>query len=146
MTPLPDVLSQPGIIKAEELPRESCASAFEGTALLTSGLLEEDGRHAGIQAPKSLCLSVHHTQSQVAASPEVTYDIDSICGVVSSLAVARLGIQWLPKSFPILNIARISISSYVLLIQPKMVVWPRGTPPCTRYHIIALGNLKDRGL
>lgn len=88
------------------MPRESCASAFEGTALLASNLLEEDGSHTGSQAPKNLCLSVHHNQSQITSSPEVTYDINSICGVVNSLAVARLGIQWLPKSFPILNIAK----------------------------------------
>jgi len=106
MPPLPDVLSLPGIMKAEELRRESCASAFEGTAPFISGLLEEDGSHAGSQAPKNLCLSVYHGQSQIASSPEVTYDIDSICGVANSLAVARLGIQWLPKSFPILNIAK----------------------------------------
>jgi hypothetical protein len=37
MPPLPDVLSQPGIMKGEELRRESCVSAFEGTAPLTSG-------------------------------------------------------------------------------------------------------------
>jgi hypothetical protein len=104
--PLPDVLSQLGIMKGEELRRESCVSAFEGTAPLTSGLLEEDGSHAGSQAPKNLCLSVRHSQSRTAPSPEVTYDIDSICGVVNSLAVARLVIQWLPKSFPILNIAK----------------------------------------
>lgn len=103
MPPLPDVLSQPGIMKAQELPTESCASAFEGAALLTSGLLEED---VGSQALKNLCLSVHHTQSRIAPSSEVTYDIDSICGVANSLAVARLGIQWLPKSFPVLNIVK----------------------------------------
>jgi hypothetical protein len=77
MPPLPEVLGQPGIMKAEELPRESCASAFEGAAPLTSGRLEEDG---GSQAPKNLCLSVHYIQSRIAPSPEVTYDIDSICG------------------------------------------------------------------
>jgi hypothetical protein len=37
MPPLPDVLSQPGIMKGEELRRESCVSAFEGTAPLTLG-------------------------------------------------------------------------------------------------------------
>ena len=37
MPPLPDVLSQPGIMKGEELRRASCVSAFEGTAALTSG-------------------------------------------------------------------------------------------------------------
>lgn len=106
MPPLPDVLSQPGIMKAEELSRESCVSAFEGTAPLTSSLLGENGSHAGSQAPKSLCLSMHHSQSRIAPSPEVTYDIDSICGVANSLAVARLGIQWLPKSFLVLNIVK----------------------------------------
>ncbi|KAF4620107.1 hypothetical protein G7Y89_g14718 [Cudoniella acicularis] len=72
----------------------------------TSGLLEEDGSRTGSQAPKNLCLSVHQIQSRITPSPGVTYDIDSICGVANSLAVARLGIQWLPKSFPILNIAK----------------------------------------
>jgi hypothetical protein len=93
MPPLLDVLSQPRIIKAEELQRESCVSAFEGTTPLTLGLLKEDGSHTGSQAPKNLCLSMHHSQSRITPSPEVTYDIDSICGVLNSLAIARLRIQ-----------------------------------------------------
>ncbi|KAL5344254.1 hypothetical protein ACLOAV_010758 [Pseudogymnoascus australis] len=98
MPPLPDVLSDPEIMRPGKLPRESCASAFEGTIPLGDG-------YAG-EAPKNLCLSEHHSQSRTALSPEVTYDIDSICGVADSLAVARLGIQWIPKSFPILNIVK----------------------------------------
>jgi hypothetical protein len=143
MPPLPDVLSQPEVMKAEELPRESCASAFEGTVPLTSGRPEEDSSHAGSLALINLCLSVHHSQSRIAPSPEVTYDIDSICGVASSLAVAKLGIQWLSSLFLSLILLRISILSYALLIQPEMNVLPHGIPCYTRYHIITLSNLKE---
>ena len=85
MLPLADVLGNLEIIRPGKLSRESCASAFEGTVLLGDS-------HVG-EAPKNLCLSENYSQSWTALSLEVTYNINSICSMADSLAVARLGIQ-----------------------------------------------------
>jgi hypothetical protein len=103
--PLPDVLSQRGIMEAQDLPEESCCNAFEGMGPLPLDQSERTSS-AGSHCPRNLCFSANYIQNQLGHSPEVTFDIDSICGEVDSLAFARLGLQWIPKSFPALNIEK----------------------------------------
>jgi hypothetical protein len=104
MPPLPDVLSQCRVMEAQDLLQESCCSAFEGIAPLPLDQPGERISNAASQGPRKLCFSANYSQSELGPRLEITYDIDSICGEVDSLAFARLGLQWNPKSFPALNI------------------------------------------
>ncbi|KAH6983929.1 hypothetical protein EDB80DRAFT_783227 [Ilyonectria destructans] len=65
--------------------RVACQIALEGSS--------SDG------APPSLCLPTRHRLTQPCTDDFIqkTYDIDSICSFPSSLAVAKLGIQWYPQ-------------------------------------------------
>ncbi|KAH6957666.1 hypothetical protein BKA56DRAFT_563009 [Ilyonectria sp. MPI-CAGE-AT-0026] len=71
--------------------RAACQIALEGS--LSGG------------APPSLCLPTRHGFDKPFANDLIqkTYDIDSICSFPSSLAVAKLGIQWYPEPFAIFN-------------------------------------------
>ncbi|KAF4470696.1 hypothetical protein FALBO_2410 [Fusarium albosuccineum] len=71
--------------------RAACQIAMEGTL--------------GGGAPPSLCLPKRHSFGQPFTNDFIqkTYDIDSICSFPSSLAVAKLGIQWYPQPFVIFN-------------------------------------------
>jgi hypothetical protein len=78
----------------------SCQSAFEGIS--TTAFPEGVGT-GGENLPRSLCLSQHHSSSKRNRAARITFDIDSICCFPSSLGVARQGINWFPKPYPILN-------------------------------------------
>ncbi|KAJ4181108.1 hypothetical protein NW759_017205, partial [Fusarium solani] len=56
-------------------------------------------------SPPSLCLPTQHRLAQPFTDEFIqkTYDIDSICSFPSSLAVAKLGIQWYPQAYAIFN-------------------------------------------
>jgi hypothetical protein len=56
-------------------------------------------------APPSLCLPTKHGFNKPFANSLIqkTYDINSICSFPSSLAIAKLGIQWYPQPFAIFN-------------------------------------------
>ncbi|KAH6988684.1 hypothetical protein EDB80DRAFT_782267 [Ilyonectria destructans] len=71
--------------------RVACQIALEGSS--------SDG------APPSLCLPTRHRLAQPFTDDFIqkTYDIDSICSFPSSLAVAKLGIQWYPQPYVIFN-------------------------------------------
>ncbi|KAH6960098.1 hypothetical protein BKA56DRAFT_190504 [Ilyonectria sp. MPI-CAGE-AT-0026] len=71
--------------------RVACQIALEGSS--------SDG------APPSLCLQTRHRLAQPFTDDFIqkTYDIDSICSFPSSLAVAKLGIQWYPQPYVIFN-------------------------------------------
>ncbi|KAH6952333.1 hypothetical protein BKA56DRAFT_682243 [Ilyonectria sp. MPI-CAGE-AT-0026] len=71
--------------------RTACQIALEGTS---SG-----------GAPPSLCLPTRHRLAQPFTDDFIqkTFDIDSICSFPSSLAVAKLGIQWYPQPYAIFN-------------------------------------------
>ncbi|KAH6985427.1 hypothetical protein EDB80DRAFT_226725 [Ilyonectria destructans] len=71
--------------------RATCQVALEGSS--------SDG------TPPSLCLPTRHRLAQPFTDDFIqkTYDGDSICSFPSSLAVAKLGIQWYPQSYVIFN-------------------------------------------
>ena len=48
--------------------------------------------------PRNLCFSQCHVPSKKNRGAEITFDIGSTCCFPSSLDVARLGINWFPKS------------------------------------------------
>ena len=97
-TPLPNVLSNPKLMKPGDYNGLDCQAAFEGVAPEDIGTRNE-------KLPKNLCLSQHHLTSRKNRRPNVTFDIDSTCCFPTSLAFARLGINWMPKVHPILNLA-----------------------------------------
>ncbi|KAF5627601.1 hypothetical protein F25303_10754 [Fusarium sp. NRRL 25303] len=72
--------------------RAACQIALEGS--LCGGV------------PPSLCLEAKHRLAQPFTDNFIrkTYDVDSICSFPSSLAVARLGIQWYPQPHVIFNL------------------------------------------
>jgi len=49
--------------------------------------------------PWNLCLDAHHSISPKNKLPCSSFDIDSICAFPTSLAVAKLGIDWIPQSY-----------------------------------------------
>ncbi|KAH7111539.1 hypothetical protein EDB81DRAFT_768468 [Dactylonectria macrodidyma] len=71
--------------------RGACQIALEGSS--------------GGGSPPSLCLPTQHRLVQPFTDEFIqkTYDIDSICSFPSSLAVAKLGIQWYPQAYAIFN-------------------------------------------
>jgi hypothetical protein len=71
--------------------RAACQIAFEGS-------LTDD-------APPSLCLPTRHRFAHPFTDHSIrkTYDIDSICSFPTSLAVAKLGLQWYPQPHVIFN-------------------------------------------
>ncbi|EWY79585.1 hypothetical protein FOYG_17279 [Fusarium oxysporum NRRL 32931] len=71
--------------------RAACQIALEGSS---SG-----------GAPPNLCLPTKHRLGQPFTDDLIqkTYDVDSICSFPSSLAVAKLGIQWYPQPYAIFN-------------------------------------------
>ncbi|KAH7248193.1 hypothetical protein B0J15DRAFT_596508 [Fusarium solani] len=71
--------------------RAACQIALEGSS--SNG------------APPSLCLPTRHRLAQPFTDDFIqkTYDLDSICSFPSSLAVAKLGIQWYPQPYVIFN-------------------------------------------
>lgn len=100
-TPLPNVLSSPQLMKPGDYNGLDCQAAFEGTSALAA---PGDGTR-NENLPMNLCLSQHHVASRKHRQPNVTFDIDSTCCFPTSLAFARLGINWLPKAHSILNLA-----------------------------------------
>ena len=101
-TPLPSVLSSPKLMKPGDYNGLGCQAAFEGTSRLAA---PKDVGTRNENLPKNLCLSQHHITSKKNRRPNVTFDIDSTCCFPTSLAFARLGINWMPKAHSILNLA-----------------------------------------
>jgi hypothetical protein len=99
--PLPDVLKSPKMMKASEVKGQDYRAAFEGSdaPVAPGGLADSDE-----YLPKSLCLSQYHTTSRKNRQAKVAFDIDSTSCFFNSLAVARCGIHWFPKSHSILNL------------------------------------------
>ncbi|RYP63086.1 hypothetical protein DL769_007073 [Monosporascus sp. CRB-8-3] len=89
--PLPSVLDS-GRIGLRAYPELlNCRQAFEGSG--------EGG------VPPRLCPEMYYDQTSDNARPFlVSYDVDSICGFASSLAVARQGIRWFPAMNTAMNI------------------------------------------
>jgi hypothetical protein len=100
-TRLPDVLSSPRLMKPVDLRGVDCKGAFEGTSTVA---FPEDVGTRDEHLPRNLCLSQHYSSSAKGRTPEVTFDIDSLCLFPSSLAVAYQGINWFPRSHPFLNL------------------------------------------
>jgi hypothetical protein len=100
-TRLPDVLSNPKLMKPMDVRGVDCKSIFEGTSLAA---LPEEAGTADKGLPRSLCLSQHHTKSRKKRGAQTTFDVDSICCFPSSLGVARRGIYWYPKPHAFLNL------------------------------------------
>lgn len=101
VTPIPDVLSNPKLMKPTDLPADiDLRGAFEGTS---PAAFPQDTGTPDEALPRSLCLSQHHLSSPKNRTARVTFDIDSVCCFPSSLAFARQGINWLPKSHSFLN-------------------------------------------
>ncbi|KAH7344244.1 hypothetical protein BKA66DRAFT_555043 [Pyrenochaeta sp. MPI-SDFR-AT-0127] len=80
------------------------------------GIFEGIARGSESNLPANLCLSQHQTSAKQRAA-QTTFDIDSLCCFPSSLGVARLGINWLPRSHSFLNLAAdihfsLSVSAY----------------------------------
>lgn len=101
-TPLPDVLSNPKLMKSFDLPEGiDLQAAFEGTS--TTAFPEDVGT-SNEKLPQNLCIQQHHHSSSKHRAAEVSFDIDSVCCFPSSLAFAQKGINWFPKSHAFLNI------------------------------------------
>jgi hypothetical protein len=60
--------------------------------------------HPPTAVPWRLCLDAHHSSSPQHKPPLTSFDIDSLLVFPQSLAVARLGIDWLPQQYPTLNL------------------------------------------
>jgi hypothetical protein len=76
-------------------------AAFEGSDLPAD---PEDLERRDEYLPRNLCLSQCHVASKKNRRAGVTFDIDSTCCFPNSLGVARLGINWFPKSHAVLNL------------------------------------------
>jgi hypothetical protein len=101
-TPLPDVLSNPKLMKPGDYNGLDYQAAFEGASALAA---PEDVGTRNENLPKNLCLSQHHIASKKNRRPNTTFDIDSTCCFPTSLGFARRGINWMPKAHSILNLA-----------------------------------------
>lgn len=103
-TPFPDVLSNPKLLRPADLPTGlDLRGAFEGSSLAASPW---DAGTPDENLPKNLCLSQHHGCSPKNRAAQVTFDIDSLCCFPSSLAIARQGINWFPRSHAFLNFSQ----------------------------------------
>jgi NTP pyrophosphatase (non-canonical NTP hydrolase) len=100
-TPLPDVLRSPKLMKAADVNGLDFRAAFEGTN--APGSLG-DTNLPDNHLPKNLYLSQCHSASNKNRHPKITFDIDSTCCFIQSLAAARLGIEFLPKNHAILTL------------------------------------------
>lgn len=91
------MLCQPHLVKREDLDTEGIdwPAMFEGTS--------EDSASAN-KTPLGLCLNTHHSTSQAQAEPRTTFDVDSVCAFLSSLAVAQQGLDWFPQQYQPLGI------------------------------------------
>jgi hypothetical protein len=98
---MPDVLSNPKLMKPTDVRGVDCKSIFEGTSLAA---LPEEAGTSDEGLPHSLCLSQHHTKSRKKRGAQTTFDVDSICCFPSSLGDARRGIYWYPKPHAFLNL------------------------------------------
>ena len=78
-----------------------CQVAFEGTS--TSAALEDIGTRDE-NLPRNLCLSQHYATSRKNRFAKVSFDIDSTCCFLTSLAIVRQSINWFPKVHPFLNL------------------------------------------
>jgi hypothetical protein len=87
-TRLPDVLSDPKLMKPADLPVGlDCRSAFEGIRPASYTSTPDES------LPRNLCLLQHHACSLKNRAPTVTFDIDSLCCFPSSLGIARQGLH-----------------------------------------------------
>jgi hypothetical protein len=100
-TPLPDVLCSPKLMKIADIDGLDCRAAFEGTD--TPAPPDGDERRDE-HLPKNICLSQRHGSSIKSRRAKTTFDIDSTSCFITSLAAARLGIEFLPKNHAILTI------------------------------------------
>ncbi|KAF2279842.1 uncharacterized protein EI97DRAFT_438948 [Westerdykella ornata] len=101
-TPLPDILSNPKLMKSSSLPEGlDLKAAFEGTS---PSAFPEDVGTPNEKLPRNLCLQQHHHSSNKGRAAKVRFDIDSVCYFPSSLGFARNGIDWHPRVHPILNL------------------------------------------
>ncbi|KAK7178038.1 hypothetical protein PSPO01_15917 [Paraphaeosphaeria sporulosa] len=99
-TPLPDVLSNPKLMKPSALPEGlDLKAAFEGTSPTA---FPEDVGIPNEELPRNLCLQQLHNSSREGRAAKAMFDIDSVCCFPSSLAFARNGIDWHPRVHPIL--------------------------------------------
>lgn len=101
-TPLPDVLSNPKLMKPSALPKGlDLKAVFKGTSPTA---FSEDVSTPNKKLPRNLCLQQHHHSSRKGRAAKVRFNIDSVCCFPSSLAFARNGIDWHPRAHPILNL------------------------------------------
>ncbi|KIM92542.1 hypothetical protein OIDMADRAFT_185116 [Oidiodendron maius Zn] len=86
-----DLDALPGPLKTEGLYRDPrFAQLYEG-------------REAPPARPRNACLHLNE-ESRLGRTLVPTFDIDSICGWASSLAVCKQGLRWLPKGLRVTNI------------------------------------------
>ena len=125
-TPLPNVLSSPKLMKPGDYNGLDCQAAFEGTS---ASAAPEDVGTRNENLPKNLCLSQHHTVSTKNRRAHVTFDINSTCCFLTSLAFALRGINWLPKAHLILNlVADIHFGLRVLVYNDRRVLTHKYIP------------------
>jgi hypothetical protein len=124
--PLPDVLSNPKLIKPMDFDGQKCRAAFEGSKLRATpaeNVAQED------HLPKNLCLSQYNVTSPKNRTAEESYDFDSLCCFPTNLCVALQGINWFPKSHPILNLtADIHFGLHVPVYNQRGVLAQRYAP------------------
>ncbi|KAH7012026.1 hypothetical protein B0J12DRAFT_733727 [Macrophomina phaseolina] len=87
----PDILGLETIATREA---NLAAQTSGGKRRTYCGIDEKDAR----SAPVHICLEAEDRRTAVA---EVTFDIDSVIGIPSSLAIAKQGIRWNPTQMPI---------------------------------------------
>jgi len=88
--PLPDVLSSSKLMKPMDFDGSRYRAAFEGSDIPAAPAgTETHDEHL----PRNLCLSQCHTVSKKNRRPKVAFDIDSTCCFITSLGVARQGIN-----------------------------------------------------
>ena len=100
-TPLPDVLCCPKLMKPADLDGLDYRAAFEGADAPGP---PDGGEMRDEHLPKNLCLSRFHSSSRKNRRAKTTFDIDSTSCFITSLAAARLGIEFLPKNHAILTL------------------------------------------
>lgn len=85
-TPLPDVLSSAKLMKPMAFDDLDCQAAFEGTSISAA---PEDIGTRDENLPMNLCMSQYYIASRKNRRAKVSFDIDSTCCFLISLAIAR---------------------------------------------------------
>jgi hypothetical protein len=102
--PIPDVLAQPDLLQpgllAGRLQGLDWRAMFEGVPQAAAATATPPSPGTPPQS-WNLCLGAHHSQSPKGRRQEVGFDIDSVCCFPTSLAVARLGLRWLPQQYQV---------------------------------------------